>query len=119
MNGRIPSSATGEKKTSLLITWLPIDRVLLTALRPFKARSRGRRFKELAALGAEVEKMGFKLVAVDGEYKVLIPTDIAASVAVQPNPTDSDPLHQEEPKVTAAASPAVPAEAMDFASGFF
>lgn len=122
MNGVIPSSATGEKKTSLLITWLPIDQVLLNALRPFKARSRGRRIKELAALGAEVERMGFKLVADDGEYKVLIPASFAASVAVQPDQAEPESLHQKEPDITTPASSAdsaVPPDALNFAAGFF
>lgn len=81
MNGQLPSLPTGGKKTFLLISWLPIDRTLLDALRPFKARARGRRIKELACLGAVVEKIGFRIEAVDGEYRLLAPAGPGLLVA--------------------------------------
>lgn len=74
LRGQLPSKPEGARKTSLLISWLPADSSLLEALRPFKARSRGRRLKELAILGAEMEKIGFRLVVGSTGYQVMAPT---------------------------------------------
>lgn len=91
MRGQLPSSTESGKKTSLLITWLSVDRGLLEALRPFKARARGRRLKELATLGAEAEKLGFRLECSEDGYRLLAPampaslhSGITPTVSAQP-----------------------------------
>lgn len=131
MNGHLPSLPAGGKKTSLLISWLPIDRSLLDALRPFKARARGRRIKELACLGAEVEKLGFRIEAVDGEYRLLAPAgQLPVTPAIADSALAAEPVASQEGTqieavdgIATAAAPAPVAiehpDASEFASNFF
>lgn len=130
MRGQLPSTPEGSRKTSLLITWLPLDRSLLDALRPFKARARGRRIKELATLGAEVEKLGFRIEVVGDTYRVLAPASQALIAAAPPFATAAVAIPNEPRAADAASSlvdqqngagiaPAPPNEdALSFASGF-
>lgn len=85
MTGKLPAAADSAKrsKTLLNVCWQPNDAVLLEALRPFKARSRGRRLKELALLGAELERLGFRLQAGGDGYRVLLPADVDGPYAVR------------------------------------
>jgi len=52
----------------------------MDALRPYKARSRGRRLKELALLGAELERLGFRLESTGTGYRVMHPANLDAGV---------------------------------------
>ncbi|MBD5034936.1 hypothetical protein VWT76_15675 [Xanthomonas citri pv. citri] len=86
MRGYLPSQSDDSKqppRTSLLVRWLPSDHVLLDALRPFKARARGRRFKELATLGAELERRGFRLEASGEGYRLMLPVEMAAGLEIK------------------------------------
>nr|WP_312130867.1 hypothetical protein [Stenotrophomonas pavanii] len=136
MRGQLPSKPSSAKKTSLLISWLPVDAGLLDALRPFKARARGRRIKELAVLGAEVEKLGFRIDQVDGRYRVLGPalqqTVGSAAAATSPAPLAStgvmtDPIDAHPAADVATHKPQGPEilgppppdpDASDFAKSF-
>ncbi|WP_394697378.1 hypothetical protein [Pseudoxanthomonas japonensis] len=82
MNGKLPSTAQSPKRTKTLLNvcWLPTDAVLMDALRPYKARSRGRRLKELALLGAELERLGFRLESTGTGYRVMHPANLDAGV---------------------------------------
>jgi hypothetical protein len=137
MRGQLPSKPSSAKKTSLLISWLPVDAGLLDALRPFKARARGRRIKELAVLGAEVEKLGFRIDQVDGRYRVLGPAlqqmtvgSAAASTSPAPLATTgvmADPIEPHPAADVATHMPQGPEilgppppdpDASDFAASF-
>ena len=134
----------GSTKTSLLISWTALDVGLLEALRPFKARARGRRLKELATLGAELERMGYKLATTAGGYQVLAPAAGLANFALAMDPpgragnparpayqdqTGPEPLPQAEVEPIGGAStvepndppqviPALDEDAASFASSF-
>lgn len=112
MRGCLPSQNDDSKqppRTSLLFRWLPSDHVLLEALRPFKARARGRRFEELATLGAELERRGFRLVSAGDGYRLMLPVDMAAGLELR---TASMVTHdQGQAAAPAAASPPLTAVA--------
>lgn len=104
MNGKLPSTAQSPKRTKTLLNvcWLPTDAVLMDALRPFKARSRGRRLKELALLGAELERLGFRLESTGTGYRVMHPASLEAGVdAAAWAPVAGTPV---------TAAPALPAQ---------
>jgi hypothetical protein len=121
MRGYLPSQGEDSKqppRTSLLVRWLPSDHVLLDALRPFKARARGRRFKELATLGAELERRGFRLEAAGDGYRLMLPVDLASGLELrsasmlghdQPRPSEARAASPAlAPVASTAPPPAVP-----------
>jgi hypothetical protein len=60
------------------------DRTLLAALVPFKARSRGRRIKDLALLGLLAEQAGLRIV--QGKLVGLTGGAIVPAVTMDPSP---------------------------------
>lgn len=72
------------------------DRALLRDLGRFRGRAIGRRIKELMVLGLEAERLGMRVVELDGlptvqgaRVAALVPSIAAATSAAEIDPSDS------------------------------
>jgi len=59
------------------------DRMVLRELRRFKGRAVGKRLKELALMGLEAEKLGMRVVEVDGRLAATSSAMVAAAMTPQ------------------------------------
>lgn len=77
----------------MVVKWdVDRDQRVLGNLGAYKARARGRRVRELALLGLEAERVGFRVKLVDGVAAVIPPELIGIAAQSLPSPAPAAEL---------------------------